>query len=317
MDATRITDPRRRIALYLLLAFSLSSIFYALIIGTGQIKGGNLAYAVGLMWSPGIAALLCCRFSGLDYRRLGWSWGAWKWQRMAYLVPLGYAVLAYGAIWLSGLGSFPAPEMVQTFRHSLLWAHAPDWLVVAGYFVLNSSTGLSATVARGLGEEIGWRGFLAPHMTEVFGFTRGALLTGVIWALWHMPILVFADYNNGTPWWFGFPCFVVMTIADSVMMAWLRLRSGSLWTAAIFHGSHNLLIQQFFTPITGHSSRLTAYAIDEFGFAVPLTTVAFAVYFWRRRREIAGSLDSMVERNEHMALPCLPLAAFTAKTPRA
>jgi membrane protease YdiL (CAAX protease family) len=79
------------------------------------------------------------------------------------------------------------------------------------------------------------------------------------------------------------PCFIVLVLASSVMMTWLRLRSGSLWTAAVMHASHNLFIQAFFTPITAPRGAITPYAIDEFGFMVPLVMGAFAVAFWMRR----------------------------------
>jgi membrane protease YdiL (CAAX protease family) len=139
------------------------------------------------------------------------------------------------------------------------------------------------SLSTALGEEIGWRGFLTPALVARFGFTGGALITGVIWATWHMPILLFADYNAGTPWWFAMPCFVVLVLSCSVVMTWLRMRSGSLWTGALVHASHNLFIQAFFTPITVAHGTITPYAIDEFGFVVPLVMTVFAVVFWLRR----------------------------------
>ncbi len=69
-------------------------------------------------------------------------------------------------------------------------------------------------------------------------------------------------------------------------MTWLRLRSGSLWTAALMHASHNLFIQGFFTPMTAPSGAITPYAIDEFGFVLPLVVAAAAFWFWRRRHEL-------------------------------
>jgi hypothetical protein len=70
----------------------------------------------------------------------------------------------------------------------------------------------------------------------------------------------------------------------SVIMAWLRLSSGSLWTAAVFHASHNQFIQVFFTPATSMRGTKTSFAIDEFGFALP------------RRR--ADSRDRILETGE-------------------
>jgi hypothetical protein len=112
---------------------------------------------------------------------------------------------------------------------------------------------------------------------------RGTLLVGVIWAAWHMPILLFADYNSGTPWWFAISCFCVLTIGLSVILTWFRLLSNSVWPCAILHASHNAYIQVFFTPLTGSRGRFTAYVIDEFGIAVPLVAALFAFGFWLDR----------------------------------
>ena len=98
-----------------------------------------------------------------------------------------------------------------------------------------------------------------------------------------MPIILFADYNSGTPVWFAIACFAVMVIGLSFAFAWLRLRSRSVWPAAILHGSHNLFIQEWLTPITARSGRITPYAIDEFGFMLPLVCSVMAIVFWRVR----------------------------------
>jgi uncharacterized protein len=88
--------------------------------------------------------------------------------------------------------------------------------------------------------------------------------------------------SNATPWWFAVSCFAVLMLGMSVIMAWLRLTSGTLWTAALFHASHNQFIQVFFTPLTSSRGAITSYAIDEFGFALPATVLMIAVLFWKR-----------------------------------
>lgn len=267
----------RPVGLFLILTMLLSSIFYAFIIVTGHAGGARGAYATGLMWCPGIAALFTCRLCGVRVATLGWGWGKWRWQWLAYFLPLTYAAVAYAFVWVAGLGGFPDPEFIDWTRKNLHWVATPDWLIVLGYFALVSTTGMAASVGHALGEEIGWRGFLGPRMVERFGFTTGAVLTGVIWASWHLPILLFADYHSTTPWWFGMSCFVIMVVGMSVIMAWLRRASGSLWTGAILHASHNLFVQSFFTPATRTLGTATAYAIDEFGFALPATVLICAI----------------------------------------
>jgi membrane protease YdiL (CAAX protease family) len=151
------------------------------------------------------------------------------------------------------------------------------------YFLLVATTFMVGATARALGEEIGWRGFLAPRMVARFGFTWGAILTGVVWAFWHLPLILLGTYNNGTPWWFGFSCFAALVIGSSVILTWLRLRSASVWPCALCHASHNVFIQAFFTPLTVAKGAITAYAIDEFGFAVPLAILVVAAYLWREQ----------------------------------
>lgn len=271
------------IGLFLLLAFALSGVFYALVIATGHLGGAMGMYVTGLMWCPGVAALLTCRLRGESPARLGWRWGDWRWPWLAYLVPLGYALATYAIVWGTGLGGFGNPEFLEKIGAALGFAGAPAWLDTTLYFLLVGSVGMVRSMSTALGEEIGWRGFLAPALVARLGFTGGALVTGAIWAAWHMPILLFADYNAGTPWWFGLPCFVVLVLSSSVMLTWLRLRSNSLWPCAVMHASHNLFIQAFFTPITAPRGAITPYAIDEFGFVLPLVAAAVAVAFWLRR----------------------------------
>jgi uncharacterized protein len=275
--------PSRSIGLFLILTAAFSSIFYAFIISTGHVGGGNGVYELGLMWSPAIAALLTCRLSGLSLQSLGWGWGTWRLQWLAFAIPLAYTAAAYSIVWIFGYGGFPDPKFVESTRANLGWTGAPDSVVLAGYFLLVGSAGMALSMAFALGEEIGWRGFLAPQLTTRFGFKVGALLTGAIWAVWHLPLVFFADYNNSAPSWFGVTCFAVLMIGMSVVMAWLRLRSGSLWTAAVFHASHNQFIQVFFTPATTIRGAKTGFAIDEFGFALPAVVLILAVVFWRKR----------------------------------
>jgi membrane protease YdiL (CAAX protease family) len=275
-----------RIWLYLGLTLVFSSVFYALIIVNGHLSGGAGMFTSGLMWCPALAALVTCRISGLGLSSLGWSWQPWRYQRLAYLLPLGYAAAAYLIVWVCGLGDVPNREFLAKIDKMFALPGAPTWLTTTLYVLLAASVGVVRSLAVALGEEIGWRGFLTPHMNQVFGFTGGALLTGVIWTTWHLPILLFADYNAGTPWWFAMTCFAVMVISISIPMAWIRLRSGSLWTAAIIHAAHNLFVQAVFTPMTAPHGWITPYAIDEFGFVLPLVAVVVAIWFWRRRGEL-------------------------------
>jgi len=240
---------------------------------------------MGIMWCPGFAALLACWIHGVPLTTLGWHWAGVRPQAASYLLPAGYSLVAYSLIWGTGLGSFPNPTFLRETVASIGIDVMPTWAAVMLMVLLNAVYGFIRSCSSALGEEIGWRGFLAPQLVTTRGFTGASLITGCIWAVWHYPILLFADYNLGTPNWYALSCFTVMVLGSSVIYTWFRLKTGSLWTATFLHASHNLFIQGIFTPLTGDTGP-TPYAIDEFGFVLPLVTGATAVWFWRRR-EIA------------------------------
>src|SRR5262249_25629330 len=133
-----------------------------------------------------------------------------------------------------------------------------------------------------------------PELYKCVGFTGTAVISGILWSVWHYPILIWGDYNAGTPTWYGLTCFTVMVIAISFIFAWMRLKSGSLWTGALLHASHNLYVLSIFTALTRNPGR-TAWYIDEFGAVLPLIAVFFAIYFWRRRGQLTPSRDARLE----------------------
>jgi membrane protease YdiL (CAAX protease family) len=285
---------------YLAITACASGIFWALIIASGHVGAGKGLYVAGLMWCPAIAASATAYRRRLDFKSLGMRWGGTRYAILSYLTPLAYATIAYALIWVFGFGFFPDPAAIPAITQKLGWTVTSPAAFIPLYFLLMATTQMISSVAHALGEEIGWRGLLTPLMVSRFGFTGGAMLTGLIWAAWHMPLILFADYNSGTPWWFAIPCFCALTIGLSVIMAWFRLVSNSVWPCAILHASHNLFIQGFFTPLTGSRSTAMAYVIDEFGVAVPLIIVLFAVAFWLNRKQV------LEKRHDGFSLPPAP-----------
>jgi uncharacterized protein len=279
------TISARPLLLYLVLTFAFSSVFYSLIISSGRIGGAQGLYVTGLMWCPGFAAIATTLLSGRKLSSLGWKWGPKKYLWRSYLIPLLYAAIAYIIIWIAGWGHFYNKELVGNLAKSFGWTGAPDFVVIFFYVLFTGVFGMAGSMATALGEEIGWRGFLVPELYNRMGYTKTSLLSAVIWAMWHYPILLFADYNSGTPPWYGLSCFTVLVIAISFVFAWLRMRSGSLWTGVLLHASHNLFIQNIFTPLTAETTN-TNYYYDEFGVVLPVVCIFFGVWYWRKRKEL-------------------------------
>jgi CAAX protease family protein len=277
-----------------MLTFGFSAVFYALMIASGHVGGGAGRYATGIMWCPAFAALGTCRLHAVPVSELGWRWAGFRYQAASYLLPALYAFVAYAAIWSTGLGSFPNPEFLRESAARVGIAALPEWASAVLMVLLYAVFGFIASCANALGEEIGWRGFLAPQLTQTRGFAVASVVTGCLWAVWHYPILIFADYNLGTAAWYSVGCFTVMVIGLSVIFTWFRLKTGSLWTATFLHASHNLFIQAIFTPLTGDTGP-TRYAIDEFGFVLPAVVAVTAVFFWRRRGAAVAECERVVD----------------------
>jgi len=251
----------KKIWTFLALTLAFSSICYGRIISAGSLGVDGGIWVLLLMWSPGTSALLTRLIYQRNVRGQGWGWGQTRWQLLAYFLPIGYAALAYSAVWAAGLGG------IGPFTPNLL------------KFV---TLGTLSSCFSALGEELGWRGFLVPELAKFNNFTRTALISGSIWALWHTPLILFADYNSGTSKPYALLCFIVMVIGISFAFAWIRLRSGSVWTGMFLHASHNLWIQGFFDRVTVNTGK-TLWYTTEFGAALAIVAVFVALFFWKRR----------------------------------
>ena len=269
----------RKIAIYYLLTLAFSGVFDALVLHARNMMAANRLYVTGAMWSPALAAFATKKLFGERIRDMPWRFSASRFAWMAYFIPLVYAAPVYVIVWLTGLGGFNFDFAKRAAADFGL----QNWSLISFvtlFILITATLGMVATLSRALGEEIGWRGFLVPELAKVVGFPRVALISGAMWAIYHYPALIFGDYNAGTPVWYGLTCFTLMVIATSFIMAWITLRSNSLWPAAILHAAHNLFVQQIFNPLTRDIGR-TKYIIDEFGLGMVITITIAAIIICR------------------------------------
>lgn len=87
------------------------------------------------------------------------------------------------------------------------------------------------------GEEVGWRGYLLPRLTERTGLGGASLIVGAIWAMWHLP-LFFAP--GADTYHQSFPLYLLQVTAYSIALAWLYWRTGgSLLLTMFAHSAFN------------------------------------------------------------------------------
>lgn len=87
------------------------------------------------------------------------------------------------------------------------------------------------------GEEYGWRGFLQGELIKM-GKVRGILLLGVIWGVWHYPVILMGHNYPGRPL-LGVVLMTGYTIGLAFVLGYIMLRTGSVWLVAFLHAVNN------------------------------------------------------------------------------
>jgi membrane protease YdiL (CAAX protease family) len=284
--------PKRATYLYLQLTLAFSAVVWLFIIWSGHLEMGFGLMIPAIMWCPAIAALVSCRLLGREFSSLAWHWPDKRYVAIAYLLPLAYASIAYGVVWAWGLGGWNS-EFVSAVAQDFGLHGLPAWGSFTLYVVSMATGGMVLNLSLALGEEIGWRGFLVPELAKQMSFTKVSLLSGMVWAAWHSPLLLFTDYGGGTNRWYALSCSSVTVISVSFIFAWLRLKSDSLWPAALLHASHNLFVPGVFDHLIRDTGP-TLWYTTQFGVALAVAGSVFAMYFWTRRTEVQPAVAKNV-----------------------
>lgn len=262
-----MNNPKSKILIFLALTVALCMFTWIPIIRAGDVALGNGMYVLATMWCPGVAAILTRLITQGNLKGMGWKPRTLPLLGLAYILPVLYAAPVYLATWGLGFGGFDLSK----------WQLEPGMSPAMGLLIL-ASMGAVTGLMSATGEEIGWRGLLVPELAKIATFRTTALVSGVIWASFHFPLIIGANYRAaGTPLLYNMACFTLMIVALSVILAWVTIRSGSLWPAALMHATHNLFIQAVFDRATVNNAT-TPWIIGEFGFGLVITvTIAAAL----------------------------------------
>ena len=258
---------RKELKMFLVLTFLFSLVGYWLFI---NITPGNyILPTLALMWSPGISAILTRLFYQRNLSGMGFCIGDLKWQAASMALPILLGLAIFGFVWLA----FSAFNMQNAA------------LVFSLAFVPAFALGLVYSIICAAGEEIGWRGLLVPETAKIMPFWPMALITGVIWASWHVPIIIFGNYHGAGPLWYSLATVLPSIVGCGILLAWLRLKSGSVWTGVLFHGFWNYFIQGFY-PMLTNNTPTTLLITGEFGLVAPILYVLAVALLWRYRDKL-------------------------------
>jgi membrane protease YdiL (CAAX protease family) len=125
------------------------------------------------------------------------------------------------------------------------------------------------------GEELGWRGYLFPRLLRL-GPVSAIVISGVVWGAWHAPLLLLGyNYPGATPLQ-SVAAMCAMCTVTGALLGWVRLRSASVWPAAVGHGTINaaagfvIVFRQAGAPVDTTQASILGWS----GWIVPLAMVA-------------------------------------------
>jgi membrane protease YdiL (CAAX protease family) len=142
----------------------------------------------------------------------------------------------------------------QWYAAALLLTPALALLAVALGSALGMRTAVGTEVSAGgvpvlllvslwlflLTEESAWRGFALPRLQARMQPVAAALVLGVLWGLWHIPLFLIADSFQST---IPFAGFLLSIVATSVLISWIFNHTrGSVLLASLFHATTDVAI---------------------------------------------------------------------------
>ena len=230
--------------------FSYLLVFLYLALGGKWVMPGSLVVSVIYMFIPMIIAIIVQKLVYKEPLRvpLGISLKWNRWFFVAWLLP---PVLVFATLGLSLL--FPqveySPEMEGIFerfksiltpeqinqmeRQAAVFPIHPIWIgLLQGLIV-----GITINAVAGFGEELGWRGFLQRELSFL-GFWKSSVIIGIIWGVWHAPIIL-QGHNYPQHPVTGVFLMIIWCVLLAPIFSYVRLKAKSVIAAAIIHGSLN------------------------------------------------------------------------------
>src|SRR5215207_9703201 len=283
-DADTQRQARRGLAIYLGVVVVLSALFDVLVIAFSPM------WIAVLMFAPAAASVVArlvlregfadvsCRFGG---RR------TWKMLLLAVLFPIIVGLVAYGIAWAIGLAQFD-PQPVAWLASFVGNTASPVTIFVV-MLALTATIGAIIAALFAAGEEIGWRGYMLTRLIDA-GVPRPVLVSGLIWALWHIPLILAGIYAAGRYPALSAVLFVVSVTSIAFVFARMRLETGSVWPAIFAHSAWNSIIQGPFDGATTGAN--AALWTGESGFLTVIVLVVVAVIVsrgtWTYIRSLPG-----------------------------
>ena len=244
----------KRIGIFLLITFLFSWMYEFVIVrgmmmGTfGELGAASVQLAIApVMFFPAIAVVITRLITkeGLEHATLApvRMKGTLKWWLVAWFAPSILILLGAAAYFFIYAEDF---DPALTAFTTMIGSTGGTDMGVHQLVLIQILTALFAAPLLNFfvcfGEEWGWRGYLLPKMLENHNIVTTLLVTGVVWGLWHAPLIAMG-HNYGFGYW-GFPFTGILMMCAfclvvGVFNSFVTIKSGSCIPADLAHGSIN------------------------------------------------------------------------------
>ena len=234
----------RGIIWYLILAFGLAWILWEIPFQLGVSPDSPYLQFILLpgAFAPAIATIVVRKWitqEGFADAGLRLHLKQWPYYLVAWFLPLVVvgAILGVNALFRVGVPNFDAGAAVEQLIPS--GQELPENMPRVGWPLIIIQSLLMALLATPVlwGEEFGWRGYLQIRLLGNRP-VLAAITTGIIWGVWHYPLNL-RGYNFPDHPIAGLVVFPASAVMLSIILGWLRYRSGSIWAASLGHAATN------------------------------------------------------------------------------
>ncbi|SMC63248.1 CAAX protease self-immunity [Oscillospiraceae bacterium] len=206
------------------------------------ILGGPDRLYLLMMWIPAVSAIIAVPKNKGVLGRLGIRKCKIRYILQGILFPFIYLLVPYIVYWITHPSNFAYNGVSP--------------LVIARDLALPLISGIFVNLISAAGEEIGWRGFMFPSLLQRIGLRKTLFASGLIWALWHVPVLVAGGYMTGAPVWYKIPAFILCIVPVGIISGVLAYRSKSIWPSTFLHAAHNHFDQGIFGILTAGEDKM-------------------------------------------------------------
>lgn len=253
--------------LVILLSWTAAGLFY-LLNGDLQTTAG-FVFMTSYMFFPLISVVIVQAIHKEPILKgLGVSFKLNRWFVVAWLLPVVFNVAAMFASALFPPMRFSTETPLLQNALAQMSQSIPDidaYKLLAITIASGLSAGITINALFAFGEEIAWRGWLLKQFEGV-KFLKTSLIIGACWGIWHAPLIAMG-HNYAQHPFIGLVMMIIWCTLLTPIIQYIRIKSKSVITAAIFHGTLNagaglsLMYLDNFNDLLGGSAGLVGFII--------------------------------------------------------